>query len=100
MQSRRLYVNYEEGLYTADDEQGVFKFSEIRPGDFWLYRGRWRAKAPNGLICNLDGHDVEVDDSGIIPNVSPSILVRGTDDSGNEISWHGFLEHGFWRQVD
>jgi hypothetical protein len=45
------------------------------------------------MIGNLSGHQVEEHDDGTI-TVSPSILTgRG------ERQWHGYLEHGVWREV-
>jgi hypothetical protein len=45
------------------------------------------------MIGRLSGHQVVEHEDGTI-TVSPSILTgRG------ERQWHGYLEHGVWRQV-
>ena len=58
--------------------------------------GKWYCVPPNApdLIGNLSGHEVVEHEDGTI-TVSPSILIgdrRGA-------SWHGYLEHGVWREV-
>jgi hypothetical protein len=50
---------------------------------------------PNGMCGNLSGHSVVEHDDGTI-TVSPSILVNKGE--GN-VSWHGYLEKGIWREV-
>lgn len=67
--------------------------SIVQPGDFWLTNDVWYAMTPNGLIANLGAHKVIYNQNDTI-TVSPSILV----DNG-QISWHGFLEMGVWREV-
>lgn len=54
----------------------------------------WHAVTPNGLAGNLASHDVVEHEDGTI-TVSPSILVT----QGADISWHGYLERGVWREV-
>jgi len=66
--------------------------TDVQPGDYWKSEyGHWFAKAPNGFIGNLKGHEVVEHDDGTI-TVSPSMLV----DDG-ESNWHGYLEKGVWR---
>lgn len=60
---------------------------EVAP-DEW----EWRGVAPNGMLANLNGHDVTEADDGTI-SVEPSILVS----DGNGASWHGYLDEGAWR---
>jgi hypothetical protein len=63
--------------------------------------GSWYGKTPNGHVCNLGGHSVIEHDDGTI-SVSPSIRVWiGGYSSGHpeQTLWHGYLEHGVWRQV-
>ncbi|MBE3065619.1 MAG: hypothetical protein IMZ54_02410 [Acidobacteria bacterium] len=55
----------------------------------------WMACTPNGHLGNLANHTVIEHEDGTI-TVSPSILVVGTKD---EALWHGFLEHGVWREI-
>lgn len=56
-------------------------------------RRTWMVRTPNGHLGNLGNHDVTEHDDGTI-TVSPSILV--SDHTGE--LWHGFLEHGVWRE--
>jgi hypothetical protein len=73
---------------------------ELEPGEYTLRsldgEPTWWAAVPADgppMIGNLSGHQVEEHDDGTI-TVSPSILTgRG------ERQWHGYLEHGVWRQV-
>ena len=61
--------------------------------------GTWYACTPNGMLGNLSGHEVVEHENGTI-TVSPSILVTSPDSKGNEhVRWHGYLEHGIWREV-
>jgi hypothetical protein len=84
----------------------------IEPGDYWIgENGKWEAACPvprdeQGflLIAALCAHHVVEHDDGTI-TVSPSILVGG-DYSGvatrewvDKHTWHGFLEHGVWREA-
>lgn len=62
----------------------------LEPLEYGLSQGKWRACAPNGMLANLDKHQVfEHKDKTI--TVSPSILV-----GNGEESWHGFLVKGEW----
>ncbi len=56
----------------------------------WL----WECSTPNGLLGNLERHEVTEHDDGTI-TVTPSILV----DEPPEQTWHGYLEKGVWREV-
>lgn len=74
----------------ADAGAGV----RYEPGDYARLAGVWYAMSPNGLLANLANHSVTEHEDGTV-TVSPSILVS----RGNELSWHGYLERGVWRQV-
>lgn len=65
------------------------------PGAYGKVGGSWLAMTPNGALGNLDGHDITEHEDGTI-TASPSILVHPTPDSPG---WHGYLEHGVWREV-
>lgn len=74
---------------------------EMEPGDYGRAtyvegdpEGLWCCRAPNGLGGNLASHTVEEHDDGMI-TVSPSIQITRPPDG----AWHGFLEHGVWREV-
>ena len=74
-------------IYPTNDD------SRFAPGDYGKLSTTWHACTPSGALGNLANHNVvEHEDSTI--TVSPSILV--TDGS---VSWHGFLEHGVWREA-
>jgi hypothetical protein len=80
------------------DEKGSLA---LRPGDYGKDKhGEWIARTPNGLTGSLKNHEVMEHEDGTI-TVSPSILVSGGDypDSKDEITWHGYLEKGMWREV-
>jgi len=61
------------------------------PGVSEREAGWWWIKDPTGYVGNLSPelHTVVEHEDGTI-TVSPSILAP---------HWHGFLEHGVWRQV-
>jgi hypothetical protein len=74
---------------------------ELQPGEYTLHSldgeptwwcGR-ASRRPADDRQALSGHQVAEHDDGTI-TVSPSILTgRG------ERQWHGYLEHGVWREV-
>lgn len=73
----------------------------LKPGEYGInpVDDVWYACTPNGHYGNLSNHLVIEHDDGTI-TVSPSILVSGYDyDVGKKTTWHGFLEHGVWREV-
>lgn len=91
--------------------------SDMRPGDYWRYLGAdgdpmhvdeegnltgsvWGIFAPAGGVGTLLKHTVRENDDGtatVAPGdgSSNSILISG----GRGESWHGYLEHGMWREV-
>ncbi len=72
----------------------LYNMDGFKPGDYGLLGGIWSACTPNGHLGNLKNHEVTEHEDGTI-TVSPSILVG--DDKGDH--WHGYLEHGIWREV-
>jgi hypothetical protein len=71
----------------------------LQPGDYQrvtLDGGvAWYAMTPNGHLANLGNHTITEHDNGTI-TVAPSILIE----SAKHLSlWHGWLEHGIWRDV-
>lgn len=66
------------------------------PGEYSKFKQHdgvvfWACMLPDGQMGRLSTHDiVEHEDNTI--TVSPSILVTG------EKQWHGYLEHGVWRE--
>ena len=64
------------------------------PGAYGLVGGHWLAMVPSGDLGNLDNHTITEHEDGTI-TVAPSILV--SDNHGQR--WHGYLEHGVWREV-
>lgn len=70
----------------------------LAPGDYGQDgNGHWYFRAPVDRMGCLDGHTVTEHDDGTV-TVSPSILLTHADDSGNLVSWHGYLERGMWRE--
>lgn len=87
-QGKRVYPNEEGHLILAAGEYG------FDPRD-----GEWYCRVPqaNGFYAGmgrLSAHEVVEHEDGTI-TVSPSILVTGHHDR----TWHGYLEHGVWREV-
>jgi hypothetical protein len=74
---------------------------ELEPGDYalqtWTKPPQWWCQSPDGRNGNLSRHQVVEHEDGTI-TVSPSILVSSRW-SGEEFSWHGYLERGVWREV-
>lgn len=94
---------------------------DARPGDYWRYRSRktgepvvsagspgngnltggvWGIVAPSGAYGTLARHTVREHEDGTVSvrpgdGSSNSILVTGGDGS----VWHGYIEHGVWREV-
>jgi hypothetical protein len=67
-------------------------------GDYWKDGGIWYGWCPSverNLLCTLEAHAVTEHENGTV-TVSPSILC-GPGQRG--FVWHGFLEHGIWREV-
>ena len=71
-------------------------FQRLKPGEYgkWHEDGTWYGDTPNDHGCWLKAHTVVEHEDGTI-TVSPSILV--SDNKGP--LWHGFLEHGIWREA-
>jgi hypothetical protein len=73
-----------------------------KPGEYGKGSdGKWYGCPPQyiegddlPLVGNLSAHQVVEHEDGTI-TVSPSILIRRHN--GHE--WHGFLEHGVWREA-
>jgi len=86
MIGRRVYPN----------ENGELRLAE---GDYGLHpKSGWQVRPPGQHAGGIPKHTVIEHDDGTI-TVSPSILLYDFDESGNPKNWHGFLEHGVWRQV-
>lgn len=70
---------------------------ELMAGDIGRWErdgGNWYACTPCGRhVANLTAHTVTEHEDGTV-SVSPSILI-----TGHGPTWHGFLEHGVWREV-
>lgn len=65
----------------------------LKSGQYAFWAGCWWGVPPGTeLLANLEKHKVTVHEDGKI-TISPSILVSNRDQS-----WHGYLEHGVWRQ--
>jgi hypothetical protein len=76
------------------EEDFLYRISKTS-GAFGTENGKdWFCTTPNGLFGNISRHTVTPHEDGSI-TVSPSILVSVGKDGQ---SWHGFLEHGVWRE--
>src|SRR5687767_15168863 len=100
MKGRRVY-QCSTGQFCEDAActRKIGTLTSLLPGDYWKWSSgaEWSAKCPNGLHAALRGHQVtEWPDETI--SVSPSILCR-YDGADGKKEWHGFLEHGVWREV-
>jgi hypothetical protein len=74
--------------------QDIVPSKDIQSGDYWFDEemAQWFCCVPSGDIGSLLHHSViEHEDKTI--TVSPSILVSG------QYPYHGFLEHGIWREA-
>lgn len=63
--------------------------------------GRWHGCTPNGYACNLGAHEIVEHADGTI-TAAPSIRVTipaVIDGPPERELWHGFLEHGVWREA-
>jgi hypothetical protein len=58
----------------------------------------WHGVTPTGLLCNFVMHKVTEHQDGTI-SVSPSIRATGYSEAYGRHTWHGYLEHGVWREV-
>lgn len=89
MQGTRLFK-------TEEDDDFIYTISKTS-GAYGTIDGKdWFCNTPNGLLGNLSSHTVlEFEDGSI--TVIPSILVSSGSNHA-EPKWHGFLEHGIWRE--
>lgn len=74
---------------------------EYEPGDYGRWDDAWYCRTPadtesRRMQGNLRNHHVVEHDDGTI-TVSPSILVAARW-AGEELSWHGYIERGVWRE--
>lgn len=91
MCGKRVYAD-EHGRFAGTRNEGEYARNE---------RGEWYARPPgwNGAPACLRHHTVVEHDDGTI-TVSPSILLtRSTELDGENLQWHGYLEHGVWREL-
>jgi len=97
-------------IYPGDD--GKLHFTQ--PGDYGLIEGKgWHCRLPNWtdavlnkwtgtegpkeLCVGLPHHITEHEDGTI--TASPSVLWGPDFSSEPSMAWHGYLEHGVWREV-
>lgn len=66
---------------------------DLDPGDYAKRKGQWFLRLPNGLLATVNDKWSVVEHSDGAITVNPSIRTW-TEDS----EWHGFLEHGVWRE--
>lgn len=87
IQGRRVYPNPDG---TLSYREGDYGFDPVH--------NRWFARAPGCHLGDLSLHEITEHDDGTI-TVPPSILHHDFDENGNPKDWHGYLEHGVWREV-
>ena len=85
-------------VYPNDD--GSFK---LKRGDYMLLDNRWYCRVPydrsNDMdLSDISNHQIIEHEDGTI-TVSPSIGHTGNTPNGEKFYWHGFLEHGEWRDA-
>ena len=83
---RRIYANEKGELYLAEGDYGFHPISG------------WQCRPFSHHAGGIGKHEVTEHEDGTI-TVSPSILLTDFDEQGNTIQWHGYLEHGVWREV-
>ena len=87
MEGRRVYPNEKGELSLAEGDYGKHPTSG------------WQVRPPGHHAGGIGKHDVVEHEDGTI-TVSPSILLTDFDEkTGEKIQWHGYLEHGVWREV-
>ena len=89
MTGRRLPDGPEAQTFTPGDYQKITDHPHPEVA------GTWYVCTPDGRVGWLKNHTVVEHEDGTI-TASPSILVSA---GGREGSWHGYLEHGVWREV-
>lgn len=92
---------------------------DVRPGDYWKYldrQGGGPMKAPDapdnltgtvwGICCPVVGGIATLTKHTVREHEDGTISVRPGDGSSNSIMvsagsrrWHGYIEHGVWREV-
>lgn len=78
----------------------VYDTDLLERGDYGKhpFNGIWYARAPvdGNMTANLKAHTVIEAPDGTI-TVSPSIMITYVT-KVKTITWHGYLEQGFWRE--
>jgi hypothetical protein len=69
----------------------------LEPGEYGKSPEGWFCRPPGGKhgVGGINKHTITEHEDGTI-TVSPSILFY--DNDGNP-GWHGYLEHGVWKEV-
>lgn len=85
-----------QGHRREDTDKPIAETLPWEPGDYGKVRGEWWIHTPDGKFYgDITNHTVTEHEDGTI-TASPSIL---TPDTGTRPQWHGYLEHGIWREV-
>lgn len=70
--------------------------SNMQPGDYGLYEGRWYCCTPKQGFAYLTGHSDPSRDWEVTEHEDGTITVKP---SINQVGrWHGYLEKGIWRE--
>lgn len=91
MQGRRLPDA--TGLKGTRFAPGDYQKVTFAADDSYMQGTLWYCMTPDGSLGNLGDHTITEHEDGTI-TVSPSILIS----EGSKQLWHGYLEHGVWRE--
>lgn len=96
-----------QGIKLENIVMDEVKPSDILPGSYWKdpTDGIWYIVTPNALWGWLRRHKVIEHEDGTITvplsdsGKANSILVgNGTGRGADETSWHGWIDHGVWKE--
>lgn len=71
---------------------------QLMSSEYGQWNGTWWAVTPDGHTANLSGRDVTEHADGTI-SVAGSIEVKGSRQGESQVVFHGYLEHGVWREA-
>ncbi len=87
IKGRRIYPREDGRLYLQEGDYG-----------FDPAQNHWVVRPPTCHAGGIPEHTVIEHEDGTV-TVSPSILLEDFDEDGHPKDWHGYLEHGVWRDV-
>ncbi len=77
----------------------VVGFAECNDDELCYWKGEdgWYLNLPGCGLATLRGHKVEEHEDGTI-SATPSILTTGHNDKGEQVTRHGYLTRGIWKE--